>query len=259
MFDVMAPEYDQSGTPFFGPIARGLVELLAPSPGERALDLGCGRGAATFALAEAVGPSGRVDAVDLAPTMVALTAQAARERGFAHVDVRLDDASSPTVEAAAYDLVASSLVLHFMPDPADAVRRWLAAARPGGRLGVSTFRPWPESWLEVDRLVRGLGDEAHVGATTTTATLLDSDESLAAAFAAAGAVGVRTAGGVREVPFRDVAQWEHWSRFSPMRGLWEAVPPERHEQVRARMRDRFGDGAFAIEVDVRYTLGRLPD
>ena len=69
-FDAVADDYDQSGVPFFVPTAQGLVDALAPLPGERALDLGCGRGAVTSLLARAVLPTGSVDAVDLSPAMV---------------------------------------------------------------------------------------------------------------------------------------------------------------------------------------------
>ena len=56
LFDQLAPGYDRGGVPWFGPIGARLVELTAPRPGDRALDVGAGRGAATFPLVEAVGP-----------------------------------------------------------------------------------------------------------------------------------------------------------------------------------------------------------
>ena len=46
LFDAVADSYDQVGVDFFQPIADGLVTELDPQPGERALDLGCWRGAA---------------------------------------------------------------------------------------------------------------------------------------------------------------------------------------------------------------------
>ena len=50
---------DHVGVPWSGPIARGLVEELDVRPGERVLDLGCGRGAALLPLAREAGPTGR--------------------------------------------------------------------------------------------------------------------------------------------------------------------------------------------------------
>ena len=46
LWDTLADSYDQVGVDFFAPIAAGLVDALDPRPGERAVDLGCGRGAA---------------------------------------------------------------------------------------------------------------------------------------------------------------------------------------------------------------------
>ena len=69
LFDQLAHGYDRGGVPWFGPIDARLVELTAPRPGDRALEVGAGRGAATFPLVDAVGPTGHVTAVDLSPAM----------------------------------------------------------------------------------------------------------------------------------------------------------------------------------------------
>ena len=65
LFDAVADSYDQVGVDFFQPIAEGLVAELEPKPGERGLDLGCGRGAALLPIARAVGPSGSAVGGDL--------------------------------------------------------------------------------------------------------------------------------------------------------------------------------------------------
>ncbi len=67
VFDMVADDYDQSGVSFFQPIADRLAAALDVRPGERAVDVGCGRGAVTLRLAEAVGDTGHVTAVDVAP------------------------------------------------------------------------------------------------------------------------------------------------------------------------------------------------
>ncbi len=73
VFDRSADTYDSVGVPWFAPIAQRLVRELAPATGQRALDIGCGRGAALFALAAGVGPTGVVTGIDLAPAMIAAT------------------------------------------------------------------------------------------------------------------------------------------------------------------------------------------
>jgi O-methyltransferase/aklanonic acid methyltransferase len=70
VFDQASSTYDGVGVEFFRPIARGLVAELAPQWGERGVDVGCGRGAVLFPLAEAVGPRGHVTGIDLSPRMM---------------------------------------------------------------------------------------------------------------------------------------------------------------------------------------------
>jgi SAM-dependent methyltransferase len=109
VFDRAAGTCDAVGVPWFGPIARGLVEELDVQPGERVLDLGCGREAALLPLARAAGPTGRALGIDLVPRMVALLKGNARD--LPQVEVRVGDASAPDVEPEAYDVVSCCLVL----------------------------------------------------------------------------------------------------------------------------------------------------
>ena len=62
IFDEAAATYDRSGVKFFTPMGSRLAELVGPSVGDRVLDIGCGRGACLFAMADAVGPNGRLPA-----------------------------------------------------------------------------------------------------------------------------------------------------------------------------------------------------
>lgn len=264
MFDALAESYDQSGVPFFGSIARGLVERLRPAPGERALDVGFGRGAATFPLAEAVGAGGRVDGIDIAAGMVRLTTLEAEQRGLAHVHLDQGDASDPLgahhVDPASYDVVASSLVLFFLPDPAAALARWRGLLVPGGRLGFATFRPWPPVWRSVEDVFADLA-EGDGSAATGMPDLFGADESVEDAVGAAGFEDVRTEGVTYPIPFDDVEQWRRWSHGTAMRGLWRSVPeaahPEVIERVAAILAAHPGpDGRPSLDVDIRYTLAR---
>ena len=59
------------------PVADAAIAHAAVAPGEHVLDIGCGTGATTLALAKAVGPPGRVTGLDVSAPMLGL----ARERG----------------------------------------------------------------------------------------------------------------------------------------------------------------------------------
>jgi ubiquinone/menaquinone biosynthesis C-methylase UbiE len=151
LFDALAGSYDQVGVDFFQPIADGLLEVLPPQPGQRWLDVGCGRGAVLVPAARGVAPEGSVAGIDVSAAMVEQCRDVARAAGLTNVEVSVDDASAPAV-AGPFDVVASSLVVFFLPDPLVALRSWRPLLRPGGRVGVTTFgRPDPR-WDAVDEL-----------------------------------------------------------------------------------------------------------
>src|SRR5262249_6504374 len=158
----IAASYDAMGVELFGPIAEGLVVELAPQAGERALDIGCGRGAVLFRLAAAVGATGSGTGVGLSEQMIEATACDAAN--FArNVELRVADAMAPDLPTASYDVVASSLVLFFLPDPLSALRIWRESLVAGGRIGVSTFGPYDQRWANrVDAAMRVHGEVSWV-------------------------------------------------------------------------------------------------
>ena len=107
---------------FVAQLGRPVVDLLAPTQGERILDLGCGDGALTRALADA---GCRVTGVDASPEMVA----AARERGL---DARVVDGQSLDFRNE-FDAVFSNAALHWMPRPEGVLEGVWYSLHPGGR------------------------------------------------------------------------------------------------------------------------------
>jgi ubiquinone/menaquinone biosynthesis C-methylase UbiE len=274
LFDALAPAYDQSGVAFFQPVGARLVELLGPRAGERALDIGCGRGAVTMPLAERVGAGGEVVAVDVAPAMVEATRRLAEERGLSQVRTSVADASDlagsdlagsdlagSDLVGAGFDLVASSLVLFFLPEPQAALTGWLGLARPGGRVGISTFGPLDDTSRALDSLFdpwlpQGLLDARTSGASGPFAT----DDGVVGLMEAAGASQVDNRLEPVAVRFDDVDAWRRFSMSTGQRAMWAQVPPAEVEGVLERARQLLaatGPGAGAtLTWHLRYTLGR---
>lgn len=266
LFDAVADTYDNVGVDFMRPIARGLVEALAPQPGERVLDVGCGRGAALFPLADAVAPGGRVTGIDLAPKMVAATAADVAAAGLdpdhVAVEVRVGDAMDPDVEPASVDLVASSLVLFFLPDPTAALAAWRRLLAPEGRVGVSTFGQHSEAWHAVDGvfasyLPPGLPDPRNMAADSP----FGSDAGVERLLADAGFTDVRTITWTLPLRFVDADQWHRWSWSVGQRRMWLLVPEEDRPAVRAEAEaaleaTRDEDGRIGFDQVIRYTLAR---
>jgi SAM-dependent methyltransferase len=99
-----------------------VLDLLAPRPGERILDLGCGDGALTVKIAQ---HGAAVVGVDSSPELIA-AAQAAG------LDARLIDARELPFRAE-FDAVFSNAALHWMREPARVLRGVHRSLRPGGR------------------------------------------------------------------------------------------------------------------------------
>jgi trans-aconitate methyltransferase len=107
---------------FVSDLGSPVVELLAPRPGERILDLGCGDGALTEKL---VAAGASVVAVDASAEQVA----GARGRGL---DARVARGEALPF-AGEFDAVFSNAALHWMPDAAAVLSSVHRALRPGGR------------------------------------------------------------------------------------------------------------------------------
>ncbi len=263
LFDSLADSYDQTGVPFFEPVARRLVELADPRLGERALDIGCGRGAATLPLAAAVGPSGRVLAVDISPAMVAATAAALAGADLPHAIAEVGDASGLETEER-FDLVVSSLVLFFLPDPSTALEGWLGRLRPGGRLAVSTFGPLDDVSRALDALFDpwlppGLLDARTSGARGPFA----SDDGMLALMREAGAVDLDNHLEPFEVRFPDVEAWRRFSMSTGQRAMWAHVPEQEVPGVlaaasRLLATADLGSGP-TLTWHLRFTTGHRPE
>ena len=264
LFDQLAPGYDQGGVPWFGPIGARLVELTAPRPGDHALDVGAGRGAATFPLVSAVGPTGHVTAVDLSPAMVDLLRTEAETRAVTTLGARTGEATPLSTEPGSFDVVTASLVLFFDPQPVETVQGWVTLLRRGGRLGLSTFGPTDAAWTAAEAVLMAYAPPQVLDARTTgRAGPFASTDTMAALMEAAGATDVDSHDEPLEVTLPDAAAWRAWTMTLGMRQLWAAVPdvelPDAMALIATALEaDRGDDDQLHLTQQVRYTTGARP-
>jgi SAM-dependent methyltransferase len=129
------------------PVSKALLALAAPSAGERVLDVGCGCGATTLELARAVGPSGRVAALDISAPMLAEARARAKAAGVTNVEWRQADAATAALDG--FDLLASAFGVMFFGDPVAAFAHMRRAANPGARMAFVCWRALAENaWME---------------------------------------------------------------------------------------------------------------
>ena len=126
----------------FTELTQRLLARIAPLPGDRVLDIGCGAGELALALAQAR-PASRVLGLDISTELV----EAARSRaaGLANVCFAVADVSAWSDAAFIPDLLVSRHGVMFFDDPVAVFRHLRGASSPGARLVFSCFGPFADN------------------------------------------------------------------------------------------------------------------
>ncbi|MEQ8693810.1 MAG: class I SAM-dependent methyltransferase [Gammaproteobacteria bacterium] len=130
-----------------GPFGEKAIEVLNPRPGENVLEIGCGTGTATLAMAGRIGSTGRILAADISHPMLQKAiarAAAAQEAPITFVEA---DAQIHGFEQSEFDAVFSRFGVMFFENPIAAFQNILGALRPSGRLAFVCWadradNPW---------------------------------------------------------------------------------------------------------------------
>jgi SAM-dependent methyltransferase len=128
------------------PVAELLLERGRPRAGEVVLDVGCGAGVTSIALARRVGPDGRVIGVDIsAPLLERARQLAPRELT---VEFLLGDATVYPFEPGHAHLLFSRFGVMFFADPSRAFANMRVGLRPGARVAFACWRePRENPWM----------------------------------------------------------------------------------------------------------------
>lgn len=119
------------------PIHDRLVEVLAPQPGERWLDVATGTGAVALRAARA---GAEVVGIDITPALIEVAQKHAAQEP---VSIRFDvgDAQELPYEDASFEVVSSAHGVNFASDQARAAAELARVCRPEGRVGITVWRP----------------------------------------------------------------------------------------------------------------------
>ncbi|MBI1686504.1 class I SAM-dependent methyltransferase [Caulobacter hibisci] len=127
---------------------RAAIAAAAPRLGEQVLDIGCGAGAGSLALASLVGAKGGVLGVDVSEPLVGRARELAEDRPNARFQVA--DASRALLPVAHFDLLFSRFGVMFFDDPAGAFAHMRKALKPDGRLTFVCWRGTGENdWVRL--------------------------------------------------------------------------------------------------------------
>ena len=205
MFDGIAPVYDRMNTLMTagldGHWRRLALSATELRPGDAAIDVACGTGKLARALAERVGPRGRVEAVDLSPAMVERARAALNS--LVQVRVNVADALALPFPDGAFDAATIAFGLRNLPDFEAGFAELRRVVRPAGRvvcleLSLPPGRAWAHLYHATFRrsaplLARLAGGGRQVAYSYLPASLDDfpEAEALAATMRSAGLADVR--------------------------------------------------------------------
>ena len=123
------------------PIGEALLKQAEFKPGERVLDIGCGGGATTIAIAQAVAPSGEVLGIDISPDLTTASTRRASDAGVSNIRFICADAATIQLSDAPYDRLFSRFGSMFFAEPHQAFANLHSLLRPGARIDLAIWGP----------------------------------------------------------------------------------------------------------------------
>lgn len=151
LFNDVAPRYDRLNDLLSLGLhrhwKRQLLTWLQPKPGERWLDLCCGTGDLTLALARAVRPGGSVIGLDAAAEPLVLAERRRTREAWLHVEWIHADATTTELPSSSFDGVVMAYGLRNLADASSGLAEMRRLLKPGRRAGVLDFNRLPEGSL----------------------------------------------------------------------------------------------------------------
>lgn len=227
------------------------LNWLAPPPGLRWIDVGCGNGAFTELLCQRVAPA-EVQAVDPSEGQLAF----ARVRaGAAGALFHQADAMALPFEAARFDAAVMALVLFFVPDPARGIAEMMRVVRPGGLVSAYVWDV-PRGTAPTSLIRRAL-TENGIKSPAPPSAAVSAMPALTAAFSEAGLVSLETREIAVERSFPDFEAY--WQASLMTGGLGERIatlPASVVDDVRAHTRAhlRIGPDGAVIATGIANAL-----
>jgi SAM-dependent methyltransferase len=255
-FRASADAYDRHIGRYGPPLAAALISAARVETGQRALDVGCGTGALTAALADLLGGE-HVAGVDPSESFV----EACASR-LPQVRMEVGVAESLPFGDAAFDVALSQMVLNFMTDARAGVREMRRVTRPGGTVasavwdykeGMALLRHFWDAAVELD-IAAMSRDEARM-------PYCRPDE-LERLWRAAGLEDVATSALVVEAAYDDFDDlWQPVEAgVGPSGAYAAALQPQRRAELRDELYKRLdaGESPFRLPARAWCVVGRVP-
>jgi SAM-dependent methyltransferase len=232
------------------------------------LEIGCGTGAVTLPLAQAVGAHGRVVGVDISEPMLSVARERLAESGLRNVTLLIGDAQVFAFEPAAFDVVTSRMGIMFFADPVAAFRNIGTALKPDGRLAFACWAPLAENrhWLiSYDIAVRHLGPPAPSTDPTPGPLAFGDPDYVRRILAAAGFADIAIerahptiTGGSAEEEARQALMMGPTARLIEAKQPSQAVRQAIAEEIAAAFAEAASAGPIRLPATIFLVTARRP-
>jgi ubiquinone/menaquinone biosynthesis C-methylase UbiE len=224
---------------FSWPMTLRIVSALELSPGDRVLDVGCGIGDPAVAVAQSVGPNGRVLAIDPAAEMVETASARARSLRLPNIEFKVAAVEEFETLPASFDAICGRWSFIFCPDVVGVLRRVRHWLKPGGRFAMATWTPQKGSpgFAAVNAALNRQVQLPPLDSTKPCMLQLSDPGQLEGALAAAGFSSIR----VEPVPLAFVVRdgREYWEMTyqmgSSLRSVYDGLTTAQRESVAAEV------------------------
>jgi len=259
--NAIAEGADREALRFSAFCADRFLTHLQVAPGDKILDVYTGTGALALAAAQAVGPAGRVTAIDTAENLLARLGTKISKFGIANIDVHSMDAAHLDFRRDYFQHTACSLGLFWLSDPSAAMREWARVTRPGGSVSLAVFAPQafqPQLGLLLQRIAQVTGSLN----TSVSWEQLCRRETLLAFLQDAGLVDIAVQEEQLGYHLRDAQEWWEVVWHSALRLLVEQVPAVQRDRLRTEHLAEVATLATAdglwLDVAVLFARGYKP-